>query len=567
MQQAIQITRIQPGKNPRTYFDPAEMDELKSSIKAKGVIQPILVRPLEDGRFQVVAGHRRFLAAKEVHGDDYEMPVVVKELDDAEADELALVENVHRANMSPTEEAEAAAKILARCQGDRDEAARRLGWSRTTMDKRLALMNCSESVRKALTERKISLGHAELLAAVTKEKQDAILDKILTAPALPTVAQMRAQLESIAKPLAEAIFDKAECAACQHNSGQQRAMFGESIGVESACTNGACYDQKVEAALAAKAESMKDEFPTVKIVRAGENFTLLKLVADGALGVGEEQSKACRGCANFGAAVSAVPGKVGKVFADLCFDPVCNQKMVAARIKADKAAQALAIEPAKAGGDAETGQAAGSKTEKSAKSAKPAAAAKPGEVSQRVKDYRAKVWREALRKELLSDPGRNLIVLIALGMTGNGRHISSTKLSSAFGKLTGKNASVTNPAEAAALVAEADDKVRDMMRLGLTASVSDGIEEHNLKRLLEWMQADLGKHWKLNQEYLDLLTKSEIGAVAEEIGLKAHIGEKEFSKKMSGKKDEIVKALLNVEGFASEGKVPKALSFSAEVTA
>jgi ParB family chromosome partitioning protein len=157
------VSNILPGVNPRKYFDAVEMAELEASIAEKGVIQPILVRPVKGG-YAVVAGERRVRAARKVLGDKYEIPVLVKEMTDAEADELALIENVSRANMSSTEEAVAAAKILGRCEGNRDEAAKRLGWTRKTLDKRLALMNCSPTVMDALDNRRILLGHAELLA-------------------------------------------------------------------------------------------------------------------------------------------------------------------------------------------------------------------------------------------------------------------------------------------------------------------------------------------------------------------------------------------------------------------
>jgi ParB family chromosome partitioning protein len=199
LQASIKVGNILPGRNPRGYFDPSEMTALEDSVKSKGVLQAILVRPRDAGRYEIVAGERRWRAAKKVFGDEYEIPALVRDLDDGEADEAALIENIQRADMSPTEEAEAAAKILGRCQGDRDEASRRLGWSRTTLDKRLALMNCSERVRRALSERRIQLGHAELLAAVTRDKQDAVLEKLLSQASLPTVAQFRGQLEQISR--------------------------------------------------------------------------------------------------------------------------------------------------------------------------------------------------------------------------------------------------------------------------------------------------------------------------------------------------------------------------------
>lgn len=559
LQASIKVGNILPGRNPRGYFDPSEMTALEDSVKSKGVLQAILVRPRDAGRYEIVAGERRWRAAKKVFGDEYEIPALVRDLDDGEADEAALIENIQRADMSPTEEAEAAAKILGRCQGDRDEASRRLGWSRTTLDKRLALMNCSERVRRALSERRIQLGHAELLAAVTRDRQDAVLEKLLSQASLPTVAQFRGQLEQISRALSSAIFDKGECTSCSHNSGNQQALFGEAIAAGH-CTHGACFDGKTEAALDAKKASLADDYPTIRIVRPGENFTLLRLLAEGDTGVGDEQAKACRACKNFGAAISAVPGKLGNVYPDLCFDASCNAKKVAARIKLEK--------------DKAT-PAEGSAKTASGKSATPAkssgkAASQPDtksdakvQDSQRVKDYRLEVWRKALRRELMGNRDNNLTVLIALALSGNARHISDTKLGKAFAAITKQEFTsfVFKADEAARLVAHSDEAVRDKLFLGLAASAADGIEEKTLVQILTYLDIDLGRHWKLCEEFLKLLTKSEIEAMCDEIGLKVAMGGA-FAKAMSGKKDDFVKALLNVAAFPYEGKVPRSMRFT-----
>lgn len=104
-QPTVPLGRIVLGPNPRTYFDDAEMEEMRASIRARGVDTPVLVRPLDDGTFQLIAGGRRYKAAMDVHGDAYDMPVSIKYVDEIEAEEIALVENIQRADMSPGEEA------------------------------------------------------------------------------------------------------------------------------------------------------------------------------------------------------------------------------------------------------------------------------------------------------------------------------------------------------------------------------------------------------------------------------------------------------------------------------
>ena len=549
--QTVQISEIVVGNNPRKFFDPAEMEELTASIREKGVIQPILVRPLLDGGYQVVAGGRRYAAAKAAHGDDYPMPVVIKDLDDDEAEELALIENVQRADMSPAEEAEAAAKILARSEGDRDDAARRLGWSRATLDKRLGLMNATDAVRSALAERRIKLGHAELLAGLPRPKQDAVLGALLKAPELVGVGEFKQQIQKLANALSTAVFDKTECAQCPHSSGNQQALFGEAVE-DGHCTNRECWDGKTEAALDEIRKGLIEDFPEVRIVRPGENFTVIKLVAEGGSGVGDVQAQACRSCGKFGAAISAVPGKVGKVFKDLCFDSACNAEKVKANHQAIVAAAQPAQPAAPTPGATTTGSASNTSP-----AAKPVTQKKAAEVqdSTRVKEYRAKVWRSALAKHLYMNPEVGERVLLALCMSGDARHISATQLGKAFAKLTQGSSPSLSLTVALTQVGEASDEVVSKLKVMLPAATAEGLEEHKVVALLNELKVNLADHWTLNADYLGLLTKSESKVVAEQIGLAAHMG-KDLDKALGEKKDECVKKLLAVSGFDYAGKLP-----------
>lgn len=556
----MRVGDIKEGRNPRTYYDPKEQAELEEGIRAAaGVFTPILIRPIQDGH-EVVAGYKRRRGAINTLGEDYLIPVLIRQMTDDEADRLATMENTHRSAMSPADEAEAAARELGRCNGDRDETARRMGLKRQVLDKRLALMNCSDGVRRALTERKIQLGHAELLATAPKDKQDKVLEKLLSASSLPAVAEFKAQLETLSKSMASAIFSLDECAQCHHNSGNQKALFAEAIA-DGHCTNGTCFDQKTEAVLESKKKSLEENYPRVVIVRPGDNSTLVKLKPDGSTGVGKDQYLACKACKCYGAAVSAVPGKMGNVYESQCFDAACNTKKVAARIKAEKEAS----QP-KTNAPAATKPATGKAAEKSTPNQNPAAVVVTSvQDSARVVEYRVELWRKALKRELAADARENLSMLIGIMMTRGGSNVSTTKLASAFEKLTqSRPSNSTNVGEAAALISRAPDDVRAQMLSGIVITITENIEKSVLPDMLTFMQVDLAKHWKLNKEFLELLTKSEIEVIAEELGLKAALGDK-YSKVMGGKKDEIVKAMLAVEGFDYAGKVPKVLQYTKAV--
>src|SRR5207302_7134069 len=310
------------------------MNELAESIRSYGVRQPILVRPAgEAGTYVIIAGERRYRAAKAVFGGDYEIPIVVKDFNDGDAEAVALIENVHRAQMSSAEEAKAAKRLLYRNRNDREETARQLGWSSEKLDSRLALNACSDAVLKALTERKILVGHAELLAGVPPATQDHVLKGILDHNV--PVAVLKAQLGKFARKLAEAIFDTAQCSSCPHSSAMQASLFGESLG-EGYCQHPTHFDELTTQVVEAKAARLKDEYQVIKVVRKEDGFQPLHLTADGDLGVGTEQYESCKGCQSFGCAVSNMPGSYGEVTASLCFDPICNSKKVAARRKAER---------------------------------------------------------------------------------------------------------------------------------------------------------------------------------------------------------------------------------------
>jgi len=558
----LKISQIVQGLNPRRHFDPKEMAELESSVAAQGILQPILVRPLGDGTFQIVAGERRWRSAKKVHGDDYEIPVHIRELTDEQATAASASENIDRAAMSPSEEAEVAAKILAQHKGDHDEAAKRLGWARSTFEKRLSLMQCSQGVRDALTEKKITLGHAELLATVTKEKQDKSLGIILGLPNLPSIQEFKQQLEQISKNLATAIFDKQECAGCQYNSTNQSQLFAEAIS-EGHCTNGSCYDTKTESELVIRQEALKDECPTVRIIRAGDNFTRIKLVAEGAAGVGDEQAQACKSCASYGAALSGLPGSVGQVYRNQCFDTACNSTKVAERLKAEKAeaeaAQAVTKAETKASGQdkAQAKSETGDKAEVAAKVTVTD--------TTRVKEYRVKVWRKILTKELFANEQKNQAALLALGLCDLGNKIDGSKLRKAYATLTKSElpSETGKLGEIATLLLGADGAVKAALFKALAASIEDKIDERELRQLLTFLEVDMAKHWQLNKEYLDTMTKSEIEVILDELGLKAAIG-KDYSKLMNGKKDEIIKSVLAVADFDYAGKIPKVMFYHAK---
>lgn len=572
--QSIPVAEIQPGKNPRLYFDPAKMTELEDSIRAQNLIQPILVRRTEAG-FELVAGERRLRAYTNVFGRGSKIPALIRDLNAEEADQAALVENVMREAMTPVEEAQAAAKILGTSLGDRDEAAKRLGWSRSMLDKRLALMNACDSVRQALQDRKILLGHAELLAALRKESQESAIAHLLQQSTMMTVSELKAFVETQALDLGIAIFDKADCAGCLHNSGNQSALFAEAI-TGGRCTNKACYDEKTEGQLSATAASLKDDYQVVRIVRAGDNLTVIPLVAGGPKGVGEEQAQACRLCKDFGAVVSAVADKLGKVYKDLCLNVPCNTKLVAMRVKTEQDAQAAAATAQAALEKAAKAQPSDAKkTPPSAptgEGAKAASAAKSGaaktehvltklvEPSNRLKEYREKVWRGIYKMAVPKlETAQNRLVLLALCLS-RPSNISSHELGTALEGILTTTGSRHGFKDVLLSILDLDTAPLGQSLAQIPSHVGADFPIGDVQLVLKTFEIKMEGYWKVDKAFFELLTKSEIGAICTEIGIKSALGDS-YAKLLNGPKEDLIKAVASVPDFDYKGRIPAVMRF------
>jgi ParB family chromosome partitioning protein len=149
---------------PRTHFDDSEIVELSASIKELGVLQPVLVRPASDSGFEIVAGERRWRAAK--RAGLTHLPVIIRNLTDKEGLEIAIVENVQRSNLNPLEEAKAYERLAREFNLSQREIAERVSKDRATVANIMRLTNLNTEVQKLLEEGKISLGHAKALLTV-----------------------------------------------------------------------------------------------------------------------------------------------------------------------------------------------------------------------------------------------------------------------------------------------------------------------------------------------------------------------------------------------------------------
>ena len=162
--QSIEVALIQPHpEQPRRHFDDGALQELAESIGKRGVIQPIIVRP-HGGGFQIVAGERRWRAAQ--RAQLHRIPAIVRDFDEAETLEIALVENIQREDLNPIEEAEAYRKLIAEFHHSQEALGRLVGKSRSHIANLMRLLDLPAAVQQQVMEQKLSMGHARALIGV-----------------------------------------------------------------------------------------------------------------------------------------------------------------------------------------------------------------------------------------------------------------------------------------------------------------------------------------------------------------------------------------------------------------
>lgn len=172
----VPIDLIDPNASqPRSVFRDEDMEELTNSIRERGVLQPILVRPLPNGRFEIVAGERRWRASQRV--GLHTVPAVVRELDDLQVMEIAIVENVQRADLSAIEEARGYEVLIARFGRTQELVAQVVGKSRSHVANMLRLLTLPGTVQNLVVENKLSAGHARAL--ITAENPEALAEQVM----------------------------------------------------------------------------------------------------------------------------------------------------------------------------------------------------------------------------------------------------------------------------------------------------------------------------------------------------------------------------------------------------
>jgi len=178
-QAELPVELLTPGRfQPRTRMDPQSIADLAASIKSQGLIQPILVRTSDNGKYEIIAGERRWRASQ--LAGLTQVPVIVREVPDKAALAMALIENIQREDLNPLEEATGIQRLIDEFEMTHDVAAEAVGRSRSAVTNLLRLLNLSKAVQDLLMEGKIEMGHARALLAINGSRQAELARQIVS---------------------------------------------------------------------------------------------------------------------------------------------------------------------------------------------------------------------------------------------------------------------------------------------------------------------------------------------------------------------------------------------------
>jgi ParB/RepB/Spo0J family partition protein len=259
----LKLDKVFPSEmNYRKKMDKTGLKELTESVRQKGVLQPIIVRPIKgNGHYEIIAGHRRYQAATAAGLTT--IPAIIEEFDDEAALEVAMTENSQREDVNPMDEAMGFKRMMDTGM-EAESIAAKIGRPVAYVLGRIKLLDLCKEARQAVSEGKISLGHAQVLLRLrSKNDQKSLLTAILDGDGM-TVSGAKSIIRRHSLNLKDAPFDTGNCISCAYRSGNQSVLFPELTDTDE-CSDPACFQKKALAFYEAHAkEKEKQGFRVIR---------------------------------------------------------------------------------------------------------------------------------------------------------------------------------------------------------------------------------------------------------------------------------------------------------------
>ena len=504
----------------------ARFDELVNSVQGKGILEPLLVRPLAADRFEIIAGERRYRAGLAVcnrlglHPEDYLVPCMVRDVDEAEAFDIMLIENLQREDLSPFEMAQSFQAYLQRHGNTVDsvnELSARTGIPSHAIRRQVRILELPEEVLSAWKAGSLTQSHTELLTRVGDREQVVELATSCLRLKL-TVRELGERIGAISPDLERGAFDKAECQTCPFNTSVQSGLFAD-IAPAGKCSNAACFERKQGSYFTANWERSKacERFGTL-----GFRFGHRLPAEHRELSPGVETHGRCLECESF-VSILRLTGAVISMYERTCLGPApCYQDLYSIAPAAPserEQEQAPEENPGSQSGQAQPTTATEKQTEAKATKAKTQPPEETGPVFSplRGERFREAFYKVAIPDEVMGTPNASprvkpfLVLAMALASSA-----ARTRLCATLG--IDQNAKQELIAEKIFEVPAGD--ILDELQAMALAQVMDSSTTSAVRRMVgAHFNVDLAKDWSLGKEYLESLSKSELVRVGEEQGV------------------------------------------------
>ena len=514
----IGVETISVKSNPRTDF--GDIEELTASIKEKGVIEPLVVKDLGDGKYELIAGERRLRASKAAGLE--KVPVSVYSGDDADIEEVKLIENIQRKDLSPVEEAVAFKAYMDSTKASVETLAQKLAKQKVYVDRRLALLDLPPEIKKALETGKLLLGHALIIARLKGAKaQRSMFKEIVGQHMSVKDAESHVQNQDTTAELRHAVFSKDECKGCRYNGGEQSVLFDTGSELKGICLDKTCFLKKTREWKKVETKKLQDK--GVKVL-SPEQIQALK-VKEQVYTWNDDYKKIV-------AKLHKEPDNYAVVFTDryyggiekeiYCLNPSARHPKKAAEDKKQKASNA------------------------------------DDRLTVKVAEHKRGVLR-GKTQELIKPSSKETKALALFALLEEGGSYSDNDRRDAVSKIIRTEKIGTNslggwdPRFSKILALKEADIDR------ITAAVAGQWAKNLGNELMKGASAfgvSLDKHFLVSEDYLNFHTKAQLIDLAREIGLDKHLEEAGNEKWDKAKKGDLIKSFLE-SGFDLKGKVPK----------
>ncbi|MBQ7755878.1 MAG: ParB/RepB/Spo0J family partition protein [Oscillospiraceae bacterium] len=262
----LRISTVEPNKNqPRTHFDENAIVTLADSVRQHGVLQPILVRPLSNGNYQIVAGERRWRAARMAGLS--EIPAVIKELSEKETAQIALIENLQREDLNPLEEALGYQGLMNDFEMTQAEVAQVVGKSRSTVTNSLRLLDLSDEVKEMLKNGELSTGHCKAILGIEDGEKQLEIAKEVVAKKLSV-----RQTEQLVSKVKEVLEGKVKVKAADEDFFKKPAYYSEvEISLKQTLGQKVSVSKNKDGSATVKISFKNDEALSEFVKRFGED--------------------------------------------------------------------------------------------------------------------------------------------------------------------------------------------------------------------------------------------------------------------------------------------------------